>query len=116
MASVPFTVEPAQLTTSPVAYLTAGNGFFPTTKKVTLTNITASVVTCTVYKVPSGDTPGSTNILLDAVNVPPNTVAGGLLELYGVENQTLQPGDALYFEANAATSLNLNISGIQQTT
>jgi hypothetical protein len=104
-----------QLTIAAATYLTAGASTYATTKKVTVTNVTANAVTLTLYKVPNAGTAGATNTLVSAMVIPPNTVNGGVKEIYEAENQTLAPGDTLQALAGTAAALNLNISGIQQT-
>ena len=115
MATAPFTVQSTQLDITEAAILTSQTGFYTTTKKVTVTNVTTSAATLTMHKVASGDTPADTNMIIDAMNIPPNTIAGGVLEIFVAENQTLNPGDTLQAKAGTAASLNINISGIQQT-
>ena|SRR6185312_1712785 len=115
MATQPFTIQSIQLATAEAAVLTSPSGFYTTTKKVTVTNVTASATTLTMHKVPSGGTPVDTNMIIDALNVPPNTIAGGSLEIFVAENLTLNPGDTLQAKAGTATAININISGIQQT-
>ena len=115
MATQPFTIQSIQLATAEAAVLTSPSGFYTTTKKVTVANVTTSAATLTMHKVPSGGTPDATNMIIDALNVPPNTIAGGALEIFVAENLTLNPGDTLQTKAGTATAININISGIQQT-
>jgi len=115
MATVPYTMQPATLTTSTATYVTCPSNQYLTTKKVTLTNTTASAATATFYKVPSGGTAGTANQIIGAVTIPANTVNGGVKEIYELENQILQAGDTIQALAGTA-SLNLNVSGILQTT
>ncbi|MFZ0591498.1 MAG: hypothetical protein WAM39_13620 [Bryobacteraceae bacterium] len=116
MATSPITVQSTQLTTSAATVLTSPAGFWTTTKKVTASNVSSSAVTVTVYKVASGGSAGSTNTLIYQKTIPPNSINGGVVELYEAENQTLAPGDTLQALCSAATSLNINISAIEQTT
>ena len=115
MATAPFTQQSQQLPNAAAPVLTSPVGFYTTTKKVTVTNTDTAAIPVTIYKVPSGGSADDTTLLVDAKNVPPNTINGGVLELYEVENQTLNPGDALWAFAGTAAKVNLNISGIQQT-
>ena len=116
MATIPYTLEPAVLTAAVLAYVTAPVNTYLTTKKVTVTNTTAASVTLTIYKVPAAGTPIAGNLLVGALVIPGNTVNGGVKEVYEAENQILYPGDTLQAFASAAASLNLNVSGILQTT
>lgn len=115
MATSPYKLDPTQLATSLVA-LVSSSSMYLTTKKVTVTNVTSSAVTLTVNKVPNGGSAGSTNVLVSALSIPPNTINGGVKEIYELENQILAPGDALQFQAGTASALNLSVAGILQTT
>jgi hypothetical protein len=99
-----------------VALVTAPGGNYLTTKKVTITNVTAAAVTLTCNKVPSGGSAGAGNVVVSAMTIPANTVNGGIKEIYELENQILAPGDALQFSAGTAAALNLSVAGICQTT
>lgn len=115
MATIPYIMQPATLTATAAAYVTCPQNQILTTKKVTVTNTSANAVTLTLYKVPSGSTPGTGNLLIGALTIPANTVNGGVKELYEAENQMLQPGDTLQALAGTAGVLNLNVSGLTQT-
>lgn len=116
MATVPYTMEPATLTAAAATYVTCPANQYLTTKKVTVTNTSASSVTFSLYKVPSGGTAGTGNLLISGLVIPANSVNGGVKEIYEAENQILQAGDTLQALAGTASVLNLNVSGILQTT
>jgi hypothetical protein len=116
MATIPYTLETAVLTAGVLAYVTAPVATYLTTKKVTVTNTTGAPVTFTLYKVSAAGAPSAANLLVGALTIPANTVNGGVKEIYEAENQILYPGDTLQAFASAAASLNLNVSGILQTT
>jgi hypothetical protein len=116
MATVPYTLEPVQLPAAVASQVTCGANQYLTTKKVTCTNTTASPIAVTIYKVPSGGSPGATNILVGGMVIPANTVNGGIKEIFEAENQILYPGDSLQAFAGTAAAVNLNVSGILQTT
>jgi hypothetical protein len=116
MATVPYTMQPAVLTGAVATYVTTPVNQYFTSKKVTVSNTSASAVTLTIYKVPSGGTAGVTNLLIGALTIPGNTVNGGVKEIYEAENQIFQAGDTLQALAGTAAVLNLNVSGIMQTT
>lgn len=116
MATVPYTMQPATLPVAAAVLVTCPANQYLTTKKVTITNPTASPVALTLYKVPSGQAPGAANLLVSGLVIPANTVNGGIKELYEVENQILYAGDTLQGLAGSAGALILNVSGILQTT
>jgi hypothetical protein len=116
MATVPYTMQPTTLGAAAAVVVTCPANQYLTTKKVTLTNQTGSPVAATLYKVPSGGVPSASNLLLSGLVIPANTVNGGIKELYEAENQILYAGDTLQAFAGSAGALNLNISGILQTT
>jgi hypothetical protein len=116
MATIPYTMQPAVLTVAAVAYVTTPANQYLTTKKVTVTNTSASPVSLTIYKVPSGGTAGVGNLLLSGFVIPATSVNGGVREIYEAENQIFYAGDTLQAFAGTAAVVNLNVSGILQTT
>jgi hypothetical protein len=116
MATIPYSIGPVSLTAAAAVYAAAPASNYLTTKKVTVTNISAAAVTFTLYKVPSGGAPLPANLLVTALTIPANTVNGGVKEIYEAENQILNPGDTLQAFAGTAAVLNLSIAGILQTT
>lgn len=116
MATTPYTLETTQLGATAGQVLLCPANQYLTTKKVTVTNTTTNPVTITVYKVASGGTPSSSNLLVNGLTIPGSGTNGGVKEIYEVENQTLLAGDSLYAMAGTAAVLNLNVSGILQTT
>ncbi len=109
-------MQAAVLTASVATYVTTPANQYFTSKKVTVSNTSASAVTLTIYKVPSGGTAGSGNLLVGGLTIPANTVNGGVKEIYEAENQIFYQGDTLQAFAGTAAVLNLNVSGIMQTT
>jgi hypothetical protein len=116
MATIPYTLEPIQLAAAVAVVLTCPPNQYFTSKKVTVTNTSASPVAVTFYKVPSAGTPVTANLLLGALVVPGSGTNGGVKEIYELENQILYAGDTLQAFAGSAATVNLNVSGIMQTT
>lgn len=71
----------------------------------------ATNYTATIYKIPSGDTAGAANIIINA-----RTIVGGETypcpELIG---QILEPGDKLQGIASTTLKLNFIVSGVEIT-
>lgn len=107
------TVTPAvfcpstQITTGAVAYVTGPANGQALIKRAVFTNITAGAVTITVYRVASGGSPGSANIVIDARPVP----ALGTDLAPELSNMVLSAGDTIQALASANTSINLTVSG-----
>src|ERR1039457_83003 len=102
-------VESVVLTTSAVTEYTAPVATRSIIKKVTVTNTSGTAATVTVYLVPSAGTAGAANI-----NVSAQTIgAGQTVELYTVENHTLETGDFISALAGTGAVLNLMVSGIE---
>jgi hypothetical protein len=102
-------VESTVLTTSAVTEYTAPVATRSIIKKVTVTNTSVTAATVTVYLVNSGGTAGVTN-----ANVQAQTVgASQTVELYTVENHTLESGDFISALAGTGAVLNLMVSGIE---
>lgn len=80
-------------------------------RHATFTNTTGGAITVTAYVVPSGGAVGDPTTIMKAISI-----AGGATytsaELSGI---VLNVGDTLQAFASAATSISLNVSGIQQT-
>lgn len=72
--------------------------------RVRLTNTTAGAVSATLYAVPSGGAPSTTNMFLSAVSL----AAGASLD---VDVPTLAAGDQLQGFASAAASINIQEAG-----
>jgi hypothetical protein len=102
-------VESGQLTTSPTTFYTAPVATRSIIKKVTVTNTSAAALTVNVYLVASAGAAGSTNINVQAQSVG----AGQTVELYTVENQTLETGDFISASATTGAVVNLMVSGIE---
>lgn len=105
-------ISGSQLTTSAATYYTVPSaGASARIDRMTLTNTTTSVVTATVYLVPSGGSAGSTNTLISAKGL-----AGG--ETYNcpeVTGQVLAAGGFIQALSNTAASLTIVASGVEVT-
>jgi hypothetical protein len=97
----------AQLTAGVVTYITGTANAQTIIKRAVFTNVTAGAVTFTVWRVPSGGTSGSTNLLIDARSI----AAGGTDLAPELANMVLYAGDTIQAEASAATSINFTASG-----
>jgi hypothetical protein len=74
-------------------------------------NVTSVAQTLSVYFVPAGSSPGSTNILLNAVSIPGNTTES----FSNLVNQVLNGGDMIYISAGAPGTLLCIAKGKQST-
>lgn len=108
MSVVPAFLGSAQLTTTAAPILTVAAGVHAVIKSALFTNITGSAATITVYRVPSGDTPGSANAMLLSFSIAANT-AYIAREL---QNIVLGPGDSIQAKASAGTAINAWLDGI----
>ncbi len=110
MQRVPRSIAGVQLGTSAAAAYTTPAGTYSTINNLSLTNTSATVVTVTLYNVPSAGTPGAANTFLSAYSlspgqtyVPPQAI--------GLQ---LAPGATLQALADAATSITL-MGGVYET-
>lgn len=106
---VPGQLQPGiQLTTAAVAIVTCGVNAQNIVKRAVFTNLTGGAVTITVYVVPSGGSPGSTNTILGAYSIAANLsyVANEL------SNAVLNAGDTIQALASANTSINAFVWGL----
>jgi hypothetical protein len=69
MQRIPKPIAAAALTTSAVAYYTAGTGVTATINNLSLTNTSANPVAVTLYNVPNGGTAGTSNELMAAFSI-----------------------------------------------
>jgi hypothetical protein len=98
------TITPAQLTTSPVAYLTVPANSSAVIKKLTFTNSTGVAQTVTAYLVPSGGGPTAGNILISARTVS----AGDTYDCFEAQGQTLQTAGTLQIKSDANSAITVN--------
>lgn len=115
MATYTYAIATAALTAVAATYATSPANSTLTLKKVTVTNTSGVAVNVTLYKVPSAGAAGTSNLLASGLTIPPNTVNGGVKEIFEAENQTLLAGETLQALAGTAGVLNLNLAGIIQT-
>lgn len=108
MAIIPAFLGSAQLTTTTAPVLTVAAGLHAVIKSATFTNITGSAATITVYRVPSGGSPGSDNALLLSFSIAANTtyIAREL------QNVVLGAGDSIQAKASAGTAINCFLDGM----
>lgn len=104
-------VSGSQLTTSAATYYTAPAATTTRIDHATLTNTTTSVVTATVYAIPSGGSAGSTNTVISAKGIAPGETYN-CPELTGV---VLSPAGFLQAQAGAVTAITLMVSGVEVT-
>lgn len=109
---VPAVLQPGiQLTASAVAVVTCAANTQIIIKRAVFTNVTGGAVTVTVYRVPSGGSPGATNTLISTYSVGANS-AYVSPEL---ANMVMNPGDTIQALASAAASINAFASGLITT-
>jgi len=101
-------VQGSQLSTTVAAYYTVGSGEKATISQMTLTNVTASPVTVTVYLVPSGNTAGDRSTLSKVHSIP----AYGTWICYDAIGHTLSTGEQIQAFASAAASVTMMVSGV----
>ena len=104
-------VQGVQLPSSVAAQYTCPANMSVIIRHAVFTNTTAGAITVTAYVVPSGGSVGDPTTVLDAFSIAGKT-AYTSPELSGV---VLATGDTLQCFASGATSVSLNVSGIQQT-
>lgn len=104
-------VDGVTLTNATATYYTATN-VSARVDKATIANFTAGAVTATLYKVPSGGSADTTNILLDGVSIGAHATYT-CPEFVG---HWLKPGETIQAKASALASLSLMVSGIETTT
>jgi predicted phage tail protein len=109
-------IQPVQVGTGATVLYTCPAQFRGTVRQLSVTNVNAAARTVTVYRVPSGSSPGAANTIVSALSVPPSGVNGGALSLaYLVAGQVLAPGDTLQALASAGASLNLSGGVVEET-
>ena len=99
----------ATLGTSSANLYASPTGTTSVVKRAVFTNTSGSAVTVSVNIVRSGGSSGTANQLIDAQPIAP----GGTYVSPELANMTLGPGDAIFANANAASAVNLMVSGIQ---
>lgn len=102
-------IEATQLGTSASSLYQVNVNITAIIKKLTITNTSAGAVTVTIYLVPSGNTPSTSNMVTDAIAI----AAGKTYEAYECEGHVLQTGDSIQAFSSAATSLSIRASGIE---
>lgn len=101
-----------QLTGSAVAQVTGAPSQKTIITKARVANSdTATAFTFTVYRVPSGGSPGATNIIINARSVAP----GGSDLAPELAGMTLNPGDTIQALASTTAKLNFTASGFYST-
>lgn len=104
-------VEGLQVANAATAYYTTPANSTVVLKKLTLTNTTATAVAVTIYLVNSGGTADAAHTVTYQKVIPPNNVAGGVIEVYEAENHVLLAGDTLQAKADTAAAVTLIASG-----
>lgn len=97
----------AQLTTAAVTYVTGTANSQIIIKRGVFTSLSSGAVTITVYRVPSGGSAATTNIIIDARPIPPF----GTDLAPELANMVLASGDTIQCLASANTSINFFASG-----
>jgi hypothetical protein len=102
-------VPTAQLTNAAATYYTALAGVIADISAATATNVTAGVVTVTVYLVASGGSAGSTNTVVETKSVPANSS----VQLWELVGQKVPAGATIRALASSAASINLTVGGYE---
>jgi hypothetical protein len=97
------------LTTSAATYYTCGANTVAIIKKVTVTNYGAAAAKFTLYLVVSAGAAGNLNTVTSAKVIAP----GATYEAFEAENHVLQAGDFIQALSDTATTLAIDISGIE---
>ena len=79
--------------------------------KVTLTNTDSSARTASIYLVPSGQSAGSSNLVISAVSIS----SGATTDLSELQNQVLSAGDLISVSASVSSVVNMRVSGREVT-
>lgn len=115
MQRVPVSIAPAQLTTSSVAYYTAGSGVTATVNNLSFTNTSASPVAVTMYHVPTGSSPAASNCILSGFTlsagqtyVPPQAIGlqiaqGGALQAFAATAGAVTIAGGVYETSGSAS-------------
>ncbi|HLX53472.1 MAG TPA: hypothetical protein VKR58_06010 [Aquella sp.] len=110
MALALTSIKPVNTTTSignsPVTVYTCPANTYATMQYITVTNITTALtvnVTVQMWRVPSGGSAGTTNLILPGYIIQANDPT---LTLYYNSKIQFNPGDFLVVEASVAASLN----------
>lgn len=102
-------VSPSRVTTSAAGYYTAPSSTAAVVNQATACNTTGTVRWLSVNLVPSGDSVGDGNLLIDQVAVPANDQII-LSELLG---HTIPTGASINMTAEAASAITVTISGTE---
>lgn len=108
-------VRNLQLPNAVAAQFTSPANTITVIKRAVFTNTSAGARTVTAHVVPSGQAVANATMVINgqALAIPPGAGSSYVSpELAGI---VLQPGDSLQCFADAATSVTLNVNGIQQT-
>ncbi len=101
---------PAQIAGTATTYYTSTN-CRTRVDKATVCNTTVGAVTFTMYKIPVSGSASATNTIVSAHSV----LAGETYTCPELVGHWLAPGDFIQALASAATSLSLEMSGVQVT-
>lgn len=93
-------------------YTSPVNGKGTWVDKATFLNYSGGAQTFTVWLVPSGGAAGNSNLVISARSLASSGGSDFAPELVG---KFLAPGDAIYWQASAATSINGAINGRELT-
>lgn len=100
--------NPTQLGTSASSIYTAsGAGTTIAVKQIMVANVSASSVNFSMHVIPTGGIAGSTNLMVPAVAIAPNSFI--VIDL----DQILTNGDSLSAFASATASINVMVSGYE---
>lgn len=80
-------------------------------KRTVFTNTDTTARSITVYRVPSGGTPVSANIVIDAQTLQPAGETGCTYVAVELADMVLNPGDKLYALADVTNVVNVTASG-----
>lgn len=97
---------------STLKYTSPSNGRGTWIDKATFLNYAGSTQTFSVWIVPSGGSAGNSNLVISGRSLAASGGSDFAPELVG---KFLAPGDAIYWQASAATSINGAINGRELT-
>jgi len=105
--------EGALLTTSATVLYTAPANTRTLLGKLTLTNISGSSASVTIYIVPRGGTPGTSNEIWKTLTIPAGGNNTECRDVTEIVNHVLEAGDSLQALASANSAITARLSGAE---
>jgi len=100
--------NPIVLTATPSVFYTCPANIATIVSSLSVANSSANTATFSIYFVPSGGSPGLSNVIIPSGSLPGFSLANFSL------GQVMTAGDKIYAEASVANVLTLHGSGITQ--